>query len=205
MNINVSLKDVLKFFTKLSFKIAFFIGIIIYKIFLLDNSNKFENNVVNIILIISIIFLVDDLINRALKTINKKVIISKLKKGLKKLSDPQIEILVSNYLILKNNSIIINPTAYFSLERGEYQILLSKQIIFRSATIQGSLYFPFTIQEWAYNEIDNAIKKKEIVYKKREKKFILSGMEKRSNLQKMSNKMIIICKFIYIKQILALK
>lgn len=33
MNINVSLKDVLKFFTKLSFKIAFFIGIIIYKIF----------------------------------------------------------------------------------------------------------------------------------------------------------------------------
>ena len=169
MNINVSLKDVLKFFTKLSFKIAFFIGIIIYKIFLLDNSNKFENNVVNIILIISIIFLVDDLINRALKTINKKIIISKLKKGLKKLLDPQIEILVSNYLTLKNNSIIINPTAYFSLERGEYQILLSKQIIFRSATIQGSLYFPFTIQEWAYNEIDNAIKKKEIVYKKKGK------------------------------------
>lgn len=166
MNINVNLKDILNFFTRLSFKIAFFIGIFIYKNFILDGSNNTSKIIVNIIFIISIIFLLDDLIDKTIKIFRKKFVLRKYIKGLKELSKPQIEILVSKYLEIKNNTIIIKPTAYFNISKGEYLILKSKFIIFRAASMQNSFNFPFTLQEWAYNELSRAIKNKKIIWNK---------------------------------------
>ena len=167
MNISISLKDILKFFNKLSFKLAFFTGIIIYKFFLLDKSSKIADISINIMLTISIIFLVDDIIERIIKLIKKKYILKKYIRGIKELSEPQIEILVSNYFEIKNNKVIINPTAYFSIEEGEYQILSLKAIIFRASSVQTSFSFPFTLEEWAYKELDKAIQNEQITYVKK--------------------------------------
>lgn len=174
MNVSISLKDILNFFSKLSFKIAFFIGIIIYKFVLLDKTNNTANIIVNIILTLSIIFLIDDVIERIIKLINKKSTIKKYIKEIKELSEPQIAILVSNYFEIKNNNVIIHPTAYFNIEAGEYQVLLSKLIIFQASQMQASFDFPFTLQEWSYKELEKSLQNGDITYMKKGKENIVN-------------------------------
>ena len=59
MNINFDIKNLLAFFKRTTFRIAFMIGIIIYKFWLLETKNEVINNVVNIVLVISIIFVLE--------------------------------------------------------------------------------------------------------------------------------------------------
>ena len=56
MNFNIDLKSILNFFAKFSFKIAFFIGIVIYRFILLDRNSEISITITNILLTISIIF-----------------------------------------------------------------------------------------------------------------------------------------------------
>ena len=174
MNFNLNLKDILNFFTKISFKIAFFIGVFIYKIFFLDKNNGVANIVINILFTISIIFLVDAVIEKIIKFTKNKKVLYNYKRNIRKLSEPQIQLLVSNYLDIEKENVIINPIAYFNLQRGQFQILLSKGIIFQAASMQTSLCFPFSLQELAYNELEKAIHKKKITYSKHEDKCIVN-------------------------------
>ena len=171
MNFNLDLKEILKFFTKISFKIAFFIGIFIYKKCFTDQDNQIANKVVNILLIIAIIFLVDCIIDIIISCIKNEKVILDYKKSIKTLSKPQIELLVAKYFDIEEEEIIINPTAYFDIEAGQFQILLSKGIIFQASPIQGAFCFPFSLQDRAYKELENAINKKRIVCRKQDNKY----------------------------------
>lgn len=174
MNFNMDIKEILHFFTKISFKIAFFVGIFIYKIYFLDKNNYMANLIINILLTISIVLLIDAIIDKIIISIKNKRVLYKYRKNIKNLSEPQIQILVYNYLDIEKGNLIINPTAYFNMEMGEYQILLSKGIIFQASKMQSSWDFPFTLQELAYKELEEAINKKQITYSKQKNKCIVN-------------------------------
>ena len=67
MNVNFNLKDFLAYLKKTSFRISFLIGISLYKFWLLDTQNTTIYNIVNIIFVLSIIFLLDDVIEKIIK------------------------------------------------------------------------------------------------------------------------------------------
>lgn len=173
MNVNFDLKELLLFFKKTSFKIAFLIGISVYKFWLLDTENKIINNLVTIILILSIIFLLDDIIGKIAAYINRKNAIKKRINELKKLSDPQVLILILHYFEFNKDKLEINSTSYFNMHEGEYQILQSKLIIFRASSTSYTINFPFTMQEWAYNELVRAVENDEISFKESKKQYII--------------------------------
>lgn len=173
MNINFDLKGFLAFFKKTSFRISFLIGITIYKFWLLDTSNEIINNVVSIVFVLSIIFLLDDVIESIFSLINQKTIVKKYIKELKNISDPQVLILILHYFDYDKGKIEINSTSNFSMTDGEYQVLQSKFIIFRSSTMSYTTSFPFTIQEWAYNELVRAVESKEIEFMETKTQYII--------------------------------
>lgn len=173
MNVNFNLKDFLAYFKKTSFRISFLIGISLYKFWLLDTQNTTIYNIVNIIFVLSIIFLLDDIIEKIINYFNKKTIIKKYVKELKNISDPQVLILISHYFENNKGKIEINPTSYFSLQEGEYQILKSKLIIFQATSMRSSFNFPFTLQEWAYNELIRAVDNNEIFLEETKKEYII--------------------------------
>lgn len=173
MNVNFDLKGFLAFFKKTSFRISFLIGITIYKFWLLDTSNEIVNNIVSIIFVLSLVFLLDDMIERILSFIKRKTAVKKHIKELKNISDPQVLILVSHYFDYDKSKIEINPTSNFSMTDGEYQILQSKLIIFQASSTSFSPSFPFTIQEWAYNELVRAVESKEIEFKETKTQYVI--------------------------------
>lgn len=173
MNVNFNLKDFLAYFKKTSFRISFLIGISLYKFWLLDTQNTTINNIVNIIFILAIIFLLDDIIGKIISSFNKKIIVKKYIKELKNVSDPQVLILIAHYFEYNNGKIDINSTSYFSMQEGEYQILKSKLIIFQATSMRSSFNFPFTLQEWAYNELMRAVDKNEISFEETKKEYII--------------------------------
>ncbi len=162
MNVSFNFKDFLLYFKKISFKISFFVGISLYKFVLLNSQSTIINNIVNVIFILSIIFLLDDIIERIIKTVNKKNVLKKYIKELKNLSNSQIDILLAHYFKYNNKNLEVNQTSYFNIQEGEYQILKSKYIIFQAAKVATSFFLPFTLNEWAYNEIVRAIDNHEI-------------------------------------------
>lgn len=173
MNVNFNLKDILAYFKKTSFKISFIIGIALYKFWLLDTKNNTIINIVNIIFILAIIFLLDDIIEKIINLINNKRIVNKYVKELKKISDAQVLILIAHYFEYNKGTIEINPTSYFSLEDGEYQVLKSKLIIFQATNMRSSFNFPFKLQEWAYNELTRAVDDGEIAFEETKKDYII--------------------------------
>lgn len=184
MNFSIDFKNILNFFTKFSFKISFFIGIVIYRFILLDRNSEISITITNILLTISVIFLIDEVVNKIFSFFNKKIVTKKYKKELENLSEPQIKIFAENYLIFEKNNIEINPTAYFNIQDGIYQILLSKLIIFQAAKMQQSFEFPFTLQEWAYKEIDAAINNGKIRCREDKKEYVLNWYKKEVHISK---------------------
>ena len=173
MNVNFNLKDFLAYFKKTSFRIAFLIGISLYKFWLLDSNNAVINNIVTIIFILAVVFLLDDIIERIISFFNKKLIVKKHVKELQNISDPQVLILIAHYFENYKNKIDINSTSYFNMKEGEYQILKSKLIIFQATSMSTSFSFPFTLQEWAYNELMRAVDNKEIYFEETKKEYII--------------------------------
>lgn len=173
MNVNFNLKDFLAYFKKTSFRIAFLIGISLYKFWLLDSNNAVINNIVTIIFILAVVFLLDDIIERIISFFNKKLIVKKYVKELQNISDPQVLILIAHYFENDKNKIDINSTSYFNMKEGEYQILKSKLIIFQATSMSTSFSFPFTLQEWAYNELMRAVDNKEIYFEETKKEYII--------------------------------
>jgi len=173
MNFNLDIKEILKFFTKISFKIAFFIGIFIYKKYFIDQENEIANKIVNILLTIAIIFLVDSIIDKIISCIKDKKVIHDYKKSIKTLSKPQIELLIAKYFDMEDEEIIINPTAYFDMEAGQFRILQSKGILFQASPIQGGFCFPFSLQDRAYKELEKAVIRKKITYRKQDNRYLV--------------------------------
>lgn len=178
MNINFDIKNLLAFFKRTTFRIAFMVGIIIYKFWLLETENEVINNVVNIVLVISIIFVLDDILEKIFKPIKLKITLKEYINDLKNLSEPQILILIYHYFNFEKDKIVVNPTSYFNLHEGEFQILVSKLIIFRAASTASSFNFPFSIQDWAYKEIIRAIDNKEIKINKSKNEYIVKWYRK---------------------------
>jgi len=173
LNVNFDLKGFLAFFKKISFRISFLVGITIYKFWLLDTSNEIINNVVSIIFILSLVFLLDDIIEQIILRFKQKTAVKKRVKMLKNISDPQVLILVSHYFDYDKGKIEINPTSNFSMTDGEYQVLQSKYIIFRASTMSYTTSFPFTIQEWAYNELVRAVGNKDIEFRETKTQYVI--------------------------------
>lgn len=173
MNVHFNLKDFFAYFKKISFRISFLIGISLYKFWLLNTNNAIIINIVNIVFVLAVIFLLDDILEKIINCINKKTLVKKYIKELKKISDPQVLILMTHYFEYSNGNIDINSTSYFSIEEGEYRILQSKLIIFQATDIRSSFNFPFTLQEWAYNELIRAVDTKEISLEETKKEYII--------------------------------
>lgn len=173
MNVNFNLKDFIDYFRKTSFRIAFLIGISLYKFWLLDSNNAVINNIVTIIFILAVVFLLDDMIETIISFFNKKLIVKKYVKELQNISDSQVLILIAHYFENEKNKIDINSTSYFNMKEGEYQILKSKLIIFQATSMSTSFSFPFTLQEWAYNELMRAVDNKEIYFEETKKEYII--------------------------------
>ena len=173
MNVNFNLKDFLAFFKKTSFRISFLIGMIVYKFYLLETENSIFKNIIDIILVVAIIFVLDDILEKIFNPIKFSKELKKCIEDLKKLTEPQIFILLYHYFDFTNEKIIVNQTSNFNLHEGEYQILASKFIIFRAASTSSSFNFPFSIQDWAYKEIIRAINAKEIEVKKKKYEYIV--------------------------------
>jgi len=184
MNVNFNLKDFLAYFKKTSFRIAFLIGISLYKFWLLDSNNAVINNIVTIIFILAVVFLLDDIIEIIISFFNKKLIVKKYVKELKKISDPQVLILIAHYFEYNKGTIEINSTSYFSLEDGEYQVLKSKLIIFQATNMRSSFNFPFTLQEWAYNELTRAVDDGEIAFEETKKDYIIHWYKREIKCEK---------------------
>lgn len=184
MNINFDIKNLLAFFKRTTFRIAFMIGIIIYKFWLLETKNEVINNVVNIVLVISIIFVLDDILEKIFKPIKLKITLKDYTNNIKNLSEPQVLILIYHYFDFKKDKIVVNPTSYFNLHEGEYQILVSKLIIFRAASTASSFNFPFSIQDWAYKEIIRAIDNKEIEINKIKNEYTVKWYKKEYKFNK---------------------
>lgn len=184
MNINFDIKNLLAFFKRTTFRIAFLMGIIIYKFWLLETENEVINNVVNIVLVISIIFVLDDILEKIFKPIKLKITLKEYINDLKNLSEPQILILIYHYFNFEKDKIVVNPTSYFNLHEGEFQILVSKVIIFRAASTASSFNFPFSIQDWAYKEIIRAIDNKEIKINKSKNEYIVKWYRKEYKFSK---------------------
>lgn len=184
MNINFDIKNLLAFFKRTTFRIAFMLGIIIYKFWLLETENEVINNVVNIVLVISIIFVLDDILEKIFKPIKLKITLKEYINDLKNLSEPQVLILIYHYFNFEKDKIVVNPTSYFNLHEGEYQILVSKLIIFRAASTASSFNFPFSIQDWAYKEIIRAIDNKEIKINKTKNEYTVKWYKKEYKFNK---------------------
>ena len=173
MNINFDLKNLLTFFKRTSFRIAFLIGMFVYKFYLLKTTSKIMNNIINIVLIVAIIFVVDDVLEKIINPLKEKYTLKKYKKELKQLSEPQVLILIYHYFNYDKDIIKVNPSSHFNLYEGEYQILVSKSIIFSATSMSSPFNFPFTIQDWAYKEMIRAIDKKEIEIEATKKDYII--------------------------------
>ena len=184
MNINFDIKNLLAFFKRTTFRIAFMVGIIIYKFCQLETKNEIINNVVNIILVISIIFVLDDILEKIFKPIKVRITLNDYIKELKNLSEPQVLILIYHYFNFDEDKLIVNQTSYFNLHEGEYQILVSKLILFRAASTASSFNFPFSIQDWAYKEIIKAIDNKEIEINKLKNEYIVKWYKKEYRFNK---------------------
>lgn len=184
MNVNFNLKDVLAYFKKTSFRISFLIGISLYKFWLIDTKNNTILNIVNIIFVLAVIFLLDDIAERIINYINKKRIVKKRVKELKQISDPQVLILIGHYFDYNKGGIGINPTSYFSLQDGEYQVLKSKLIVFQATNMRSSFNFPFTLQEWAYNELTRAVSAGEIFFEETKKEYIIHWYKRKIKCEK---------------------
>lgn len=184
MNVNFNLKDFLAYFKKTSFKIAFLIGISLYKFWLLDSTNVVVNNIVTVIFILAVVFLLDDIFERIIGFFNKKLVIKKYIKELQNISDPQVLILIAHYFENNKNKIDINSTSYFNVKEGEYQILKSKLIIFQATSMSTSFSFPFTLQEWAYNELTRAVDNKEIYFEETKKEYIIHWYDRQIKCDK---------------------
>ena len=184
MNVNFNLKDVLAYFKKTSFRISFLIGISLYKFWLIDTKNNTILNIVNIIFVLAVIFLLDDIAERIINYINKKRIVKKCVKELKQISDPQVLILIAHYFDYNKGGIDINPTSYFSLQDGEYQVLKSKLIVFQATNMRSSFNFPFTFQEWAYNELTRAVSAVEIFFEETKNEYIIHWYKRKIKCEK---------------------
>ena len=184
MNVNFNLKELLAYFKKTSFRIAFLIGISLYKFWLLDSNNVVVSNIVTMVFILSVVFLLDDIIEKIIGFFNKRLVVKKHIKELQSISDPQVIILIAHYFENTKNKIEINSNSYFNVKEGEYQILKSKQIIFQATSISSSFKFPFTLQEWAYNELTRAVEKKEIYFEERKKDYIIHWYNRQIKCEK---------------------
>lgn len=184
MNVNFNLKDILVYFKRTSFRISFLIGISLYKFWLLDTKKAIIINMVNIIFVLAVTFLLDDIVERIKKCIDKKISIKKCIKELKQISDPQVLILISHYFDYKKGVIDINSISYFSLQDGEYQVLKSKFIVFQAANISNSFDFPFTLREWAYKELTRAVGTDEIFFEESENEYIIHWYKRKIKCEK---------------------
>lgn len=184
MNVNFNLKDILAYFKKTSFRISFLIGISLYKFWLLDTKNTTIINIVNIIFVLAVIFLLDDIVEKIINCIDKKRVVKKYIKELKQISDPQVLILIAHYFDYNKGVIDINPTSYFSLQDGEYQVLKSKLIVFQATNMRSSFNFPFTLQEWAYNELTRAVAAGEISFEEIKKEYVIHWYKRKIKCEK---------------------
>ena len=90
MGVNIEFKEFLKFFQKTSFRIAFLLGAILFKILTLNYSNDVFKIIADILSVLALIFLLDDLFSRLGFSISKKTKHQKIKRTLHSLNKSQV-------------------------------------------------------------------------------------------------------------------
>ena len=164
MSVNIELKEFLKFFQKTSFRIAFLLGTILFKTLMLNYSNDVFKIIADVLLVLASIFLVDDLFSRLGFFISKKIKHRKIKHTIRSLNKSQVLVLISHFFDFSNDTIRINQTGYFEFAGGLYNELTSAGLIIQ-ATAGTQVSFPFMMLAWAYDDLSDALKNKNIEIK----------------------------------------
>ena len=97
MSVNIELKEFLKFFQKTSFRIAFLLGTILFKILTFNYSNDVFKIIADVLSVLASIFLLDDLFSRLGFFISKKIKHKKIKCTLHSLNKSQVLVLVDHF------------------------------------------------------------------------------------------------------------
>lgn len=164
MSVNIELKEFLKFFQKTSFRIAFLLGTILLKILTFNYSNDVFKIIADVLLVLASIFLVDDLFSRLGFFISKKIKHQKIKRTLHGLNKSQVLVLVDHFFDLSSDIIKINQTGYFKLTDGLHNELTSAGLI-TQAHVGIPSSFPFMMLVWVYDDLNDALKNKNIEIK----------------------------------------
>ena len=161
MSVNIELKELLKFFQKTSFRIAFLFGAILFKILTINYSNDVFKIIADILLVLASIFLVDDLFSRLGFFISKKVKHQKIKRIVHSLNKSQVLVLIGHFFDVSGDDIKINQTGYFELAGGLYNELTSAGLIIQ-ANAGTQINYPFMMLAWVYDDLNDALKNKNI-------------------------------------------
>lgn len=164
MNVNIEFKEFLKFFQKTSFRIAFLLGTILFKILTLNYSNDVFKIIADVLLVLASIFLVDDLFSRLGFSISKRIKHQKIKRILHSLNKSQVLVLVDHFFDFSSDTIKISQTGYFRIADGLYNELTSTGLIIQ-AKVGRHDSFPFIMLAWVYDDLSNALKNKDIEIK----------------------------------------
>ena len=112
----------------------------------------------------SSIFLLDDLFSRIGFSISKKIERQKIKRILHSLNKSQVLVLVDHFFNFSSDIIKINQTGYFKLTDGLYNELTSAGLIIQ-AHVGTPNSFPFMMLVWVYDDLNDALKNKNIEIK----------------------------------------
>lgn len=164
MSVNIELKEFLKFFQKTSFRIAFLLGTILFKTLMFNYSNDVFNIMADVLLVLASIFLADDFLSRLGFFISKTIKHQKIKHSIRSLNKSQVLVLISHFFDFSNDAIRINQTGYFEFAGGLYNELTSAGLIMQ-ATAGTQVSFPFMMLAWAYDDLSDALKNKNIEIK----------------------------------------
>ena len=164
MSVNIELKEFLKFFQKTSFRIAFLLGTILFKILTFNYSNDVFKIIADVLSVLASIFLLDDLFSRLGFFISKKIKHKKIKCTLHSLNKSQVLVLVDYFFDFSSDIIKINQTGYFKLTDGLYNELTSAGLI-TQALVGIPSSFPFMMLVWVYDDLNDALKNKNIEIK----------------------------------------
>lgn len=164
MSVSIELKEILKFFQKTSFRIAFLFGTILFKILTANYSNDVFRMIADVLLVLASIFLADDFFSRLGFFVSRTIKHKKIKHAIRSLNKSQVLVLIGHFFDFSNDTIRINQTGYFEFAGGLYNELTSAGLIIQAAA-GTQVNFPFMMLAWAYDDLSDALKNKNIEIK----------------------------------------